>query len=188
MPFTISCKNLEEEADMNSRERVSTILNHQEADRVPLDLGGSLTTGMHVDSVYLLRQALKLDPPGTPVKVIDCFQMLGEITPDLVAALGADVLPLFKQVTDFGFRLEGWKPWTTFAGTPVLVPEGFTTEPDPDGDILLYPQGDRSVPPSGRMPKDGFYFDPITRVPPWTMPTSRWKTIWKSLFPSPTAT
>ena len=56
---------------MNSRERVSTILNHQEADRVPLDLGGSGTTGMHVDSVYLLRQALKLDPPGTPVKVVE---------------------------------------------------------------------------------------------------------------------
>src|ERR1035441_3766537 len=110
---------------MNSRERVSTILNHQEADRVPLDLGGSGTTGMHVDSVYLLRQALRLDPTGTPVKVIDPYQMLGEIAPDLVAALGADVMPLAKPVTDFGFRLEGWKPWVTFAGTPVLVPEGF---------------------------------------------------------------
>ena len=90
--------------------------------------------------------------------------MLGEIAPDLVAALDADVLPLAKPVTDFGFRLEGWKPWTTFAGTPVLVPEGFNTEPDANGDILLYPQGDRSVAPSGRMPKDGFYFDPITRL------------------------
>ena len=149
---------------LSSRERVSLILSHQEADRVPLDLGGSGTTGMHVDSVYLLRQALRLDPLGTPVKVIDPFQMLGEIAPDLVAALGADVLPLAKQMTDFGFRLEGWKPWTTFAGTPVLVPEGFNTEPDANGDILLYPQGDHSVPPSGRMPKGGFYFDPITRV------------------------
>ena len=64
---------------VSSRERVNLILNHKEADRVPLDLGGSGTTGMHVDSVYLLRQALRLDPPGTPVKVIDPFQMLGEI-------------------------------------------------------------------------------------------------------------
>ena len=150
---------------LNSRERVSLILSHKEADRVPLDLGGSGTTGMHVDSVYLLRQALRLDPPGTPVKVIDPFQMLGEIAPDLVAALDADVLPLAKPVTDFGFRLEGWKPWTTFAGTPVLVPEGFNTEPDANGDILLYPQGDRSVAPSGRMPKGGIYFDTIVRRP-----------------------
>jgi hypothetical protein len=150
---------------INSRERIGLILNHREADRVPLDLGGSGTTGMHVDSVYLLRQALGLDPPGTPVKVIDPFQMLGEIALDLVAALEADVLPLAKPVTDFGFRLKGWKPWTTFAGTPVLVPEGFNTEPDAHGDILLYPQGDRSVAASGRMPKGGIYFDTIVRQP-----------------------
>jgi hypothetical protein len=149
---------------LSSRQRVSLILDHKEADRIPLDLGGSGSTGMHVDSVYELRQALRLDPPGTPVKVIDPLQMLGEIAPDLVAELGVDVLPLAKQVTDLGFRREGWKPWTTFAGTPVLVPEGFNTEPDANGDILLYPQGDRTVAASGRMPKDGFYFDPITRL------------------------
>lgn len=150
---------------VSSRERVRFILSHKEADQVPLDLGGSGTTGMHVDSVYLLRQALRLDPVGVPVKVIDPFQMLGEIAPDLVAALGVDVLPLAKQVSDFGFRLEGWKPWTTLAGTPVLVPEGFNTQPDANGDILLYPQGDRSVPASGRMPKGGIYFDTIVRQP-----------------------
>jgi len=49
---------------MNSRERVGLILNHREADRVPLDLGGSHTTGMHVDSVYLLRQALRSNRRG----------------------------------------------------------------------------------------------------------------------------
>ena len=150
---------------VSSRERVSLILSQKEADHVPLDLGGSGTTGMHVDSVYLLRQALRLDPVGVPVKVIDPFQMLGEIAPDLIGAVGVDVLPLAKEVSDFGFRLEGWKPWTTFAGTPVLVPEGFNTQPDANGDILLYPQGDRSVPASGRMPKGGIYFDTIVRQP-----------------------
>jgi len=53
---------------MNSRERVTAALNHTQPDRVPLDLGGSSVTGMHVASVYLLRQALRLDPPGTPSK------------------------------------------------------------------------------------------------------------------------
>ena len=71
---------------MNSRERINLSLNHQEPDRVPLDLGGGPVTGMHVSSVYKLRQALGLDSPGTPVKVIEPYQMLGEIKPDLIDA------------------------------------------------------------------------------------------------------
>lgn len=76
---------------MNSRERVIAALDHREGDRVPLDLGGCGQTGMHVSTVYALRQALKLDPPGTPVKVIEPYQMLGEIKPDLWDTLGVDV-------------------------------------------------------------------------------------------------
>lgn len=152
-----------EEILMNSRERVILALNHEEPDRVPLDLGGSPTTGMHASTVYALRQALKLDPPGTPVKVIEPYQMLGEIKPDLWEALGVDVAGLSSQVTMFGFKNEKWKPWRLFDGTPVLVPEGFNTEPDADGNIPMYPQGDRNVPPCARMPKDGFYFDALDR-------------------------
>jgi hypothetical protein len=151
---------------ITSRERVNSALNHRESDRVPLDLGGSPVTGMQVDSVYKLRQALDLDAPGTAVKVVEPYQMLGEIKPDLMDALGIDVVSLAKPSTMFGFKNEGWKAWTTFAGTPVLVPEGFNTDPDKNGDILMYPEGDKSVPASGRMPKGGFYFDSVPRQLP----------------------
>lgn len=151
---------------MDSRQRIQLALSHQEPDRVPLDLGGSPVTGIHVSSVYLLRQALGLDEPGTAVKVIEPYQMLGEVKPDLMAALGVDVVGLGSPVTMFGFRNEGWKPWNTFDGTPVLVPEGFNTELEPNGDILMYPDGDTSVPPSGRMPNGGWYFDTIVRQEP----------------------
>ena len=151
---------------MTSRQRVQAALEHRQPDRVPLDLGGSVLTGMHVSSVYRLRQALGLDPPGTPVRVTDVYQMLGEIAPDLAEALGADVVPVPPFTTLFGFRREGWKAWTLFDGTPVLVPAGFNTEPEASGDILMYPQGDRSAPPSGRMPRGGYYFDEIVRQPP----------------------
>ncbi len=79
---------------MNSRQRVELSLNHQEPDRVPLDLGGSAVTGMHFVSVYKLRQALGLDAPGTPVKIVEPYQLLGEIKPDLIDALGVDVIGL----------------------------------------------------------------------------------------------
>ena len=74
--------------------RVEAALNHQQPDYVPLDLGASPVTGMQVSSVYKFRQALELDPPGTPVKVVEPYQMLGEIAPDLQEALGVDVVPL----------------------------------------------------------------------------------------------
>ena len=151
---------------MNSRQRIEAALNHQQPDRVPLDLGGSPVTGMHVSSVYKLRQALQLDPPGTPVKVVEVYQMLGEIAPDLQEALGVDVVGMGGPKSLFGFPYEDWKPWTAFDGTPVLVPGGFNTQPEPNGDILLYPENDRSAPPSGRMPKGGFFFDTIVRQQP----------------------
>ena len=151
---------------MNSRQRVAAALRHEQPDRVPLDLGASPVTGMHVSSVYLLRQALRLDPPGTPVKVTEPYQMLGKIAPDLQDALGIDVVGLGSPRTMFGFRTEGWKPWTLFDGTPVLVPAGFNTQPEPSGEILMYPEGDHSAPPSGRMPKGGYYFDTIVRQEP----------------------
>jgi len=151
---------------MNSRQRVATALNHEEPDRAPLDLGGHAVTGMHVSTVYRLRQALGLDAASAPVKVVEPFQMLGEIAPDLMAALGVDVVGLPNPTTMFGFRNEGWRPWTLHDGTPVLVPAGFNTEPEPDGSVLMYPVGDRTAPASGRMPAGGFYFDAIVRQPP----------------------
>ena len=149
---------------MNSRERIQTALNHQQPDRVPLDLGASAVTGMSVASVYILRQALHLDPPGTPVKVTEPYQMLGEIAPDLLDALGVDIVGLGGPRTMFGFPNTDWKEWS-FNGTPVLVPAGFNTDFKPDGSLLMYPEGDKTAPPSGHMPSGGYYFDTIVRQP-----------------------
>lgn len=151
---------------MNSRERVEVALSHQEPDRVPLDLGGSAVTGMHVSTVYALRQALKLEPPLTPVKVVEPFQMLGEIGPDLWEALGVDVVGFGVKSNMFGFENVDWKPWTLYDGTPVMVPGRFNTEPDSEGSITQYPQGDRHYRPCALMPRGGFYFDAIDRQQP----------------------
>ncbi len=152
----------------SSRLRVEMALAHVEADMVPLDLGGCPTTGIQASALYRLRQALGLDPPGTPVKITEPFQMLGEVGPDLVEALGIDVLGVGLAANFFGFKNEDWKPWTLFDGTPVLVPDKFSTvtSTDPQVGVLMYPEGDTSVPPSARMPAGGFYFDALKRQEP----------------------
>jgi len=151
---------------VSSRERVELALAHKQADRVPLDLGGTLVTGMHVSTVYKLRQALGLDRPGTPVKVIEPYQMLGEIAPDLMDVIGVDIVGVGLTTNAYGFRNENWKQWEAFDGIPLLVPGDFPTEREPDGDILMYPCADRTAPPCARMPKAGFYFDAIVRQEP----------------------
>jgi hypothetical protein len=73
---------------MNSRQRIEAALNHRQPDRVPLDLGASPVSGVNVSCVYKLRQSLGLDKPGTPVKVTEPYQMLGEIAPGPSAQRG----------------------------------------------------------------------------------------------------
>jgi hypothetical protein len=116
--------------------------------------------------VYKLRQALGLDQPGTPVKVVEVYQMLGEVAPDLQEALGVDAVSLHGTGTMFGFPQTEFKPWQLADGTPVLVPQGFNTQYEPNGDLLQWPANDRSVPPSGRMPAGGYFFDAIMRQGP----------------------
>ena len=81
---------------------------------------------------------------------------------DVAEALGVDVVGVEKLMTSFGFPNVNWRPWR-FHGSEVLVSEHFVTAETDGGDTLIYPQGDRNATPSGRMPKDGFYFDAIVR-------------------------
>jgi len=148
-----------------SRERLQRTLRHEATDRVPVDLGATAVTGMAVSTVTKLRQAL-LGEADYRVKVIEPYQMLGEIDPALREALGVDVVGVGAPTNMFGFRNEGWKPFTLFDGTEVLVPEGFNVTPSPSGGWYIYPGGDTSVAPSGHMPEGGFYFDSIGRQKP----------------------
>jgi len=149
---------------MTSKERVWAALNHRAPDAVPVDFGGTAVTGMHVDIVIALRDRYGLEK--RPVKVHEPYQMLGFIDEDLKRALGIDIEGVYGAETIFGFRNENWKPWRMDNGTEVLVSGYFRTTRDVNGDTLIYPKGDFSAPPSGRLPKDGFFFDTIVRQEP----------------------
>jgi hypothetical protein len=149
---------------MTSKERVLTALAHQEPDRVPVDFGASAVTGLHVKIVGALRAHYGLAPG--PVKVHEPYQMLGLVEEDLKQALGLDVDGVYPPETMFGFRNEDWQPWRLDDGTEVLMSGHFKTVKDGNGDTLVFPKGDVSVPPSGRLPKGGYFFDTIIRQPP----------------------
>lgn len=151
---------------MNSRQRLEATLSHQQPDRVCVDFGSTLVTGMHVSIVDRLRKAV-LGDGDYKVRVCDPYQMLGEIDDELRDALRIDVVGGLPRKSIFGTDEDDWKPFRLFDGTEVLVPHNFnTTVDESSGDLLIYPQGDTSVAPSGRMPKGGYFFDAIVRQEP----------------------
>lgn len=142
---------------MNSRDRVLRAINHEEPDRVPIDMGGSIVTGIMAGALVRLRQHLGLDGP---VKVYDVFQMLGEVTADLVEQFELDLLPVEPEAIFFDhLPNRDYKPWTLFDGTQVLMPGAFEVTVSPEGDWLMYEDNDPSKSVVGHMPNGGFYFD-----------------------------
>jgi len=149
---------------MTSRERVRAALSHREPDRLPVDFGGTSVTGMHASCVAALREHFGLEQ--RPVKIHEPCQMLGLVEDDLQRAMGVDVEGVFPRRTMFGFANRNWKPWRMPDGLEVLVSEDFRVAVDANGDTLIYPEGDITAAPSGRMPRDGYFFDAIMRQPP----------------------
>ena len=78
---------------MNSRQRLLTALAHQEPDRVPLDLGATQVTGIHLLAYERLRMGLGL--PIQEPTICDHIQGLALPGDDLIANLGVDVRGLF---------------------------------------------------------------------------------------------
>lgn len=146
---------------MTSKERLKATLSHRQPDRIVVDFGGSPVTGIHVLAVQRLRDYFGLE--RKPVKVIEPYQMLGEIENDLKEAMGIDTIAVSPRTNMFGIPNDDYKPFKTFWGQEVLVPGRFATALDSQGDLLIYPEGDMSAPPSAKMPKTGYFFDSIPR-------------------------
>jgi hypothetical protein len=149
---------------MNSKAIVRQSLAHRTG-RVPVDFGGTSVSGLHVSVVEALRRHYGL--PAGPVRVLEFYQMLGEITDDLRDAMGIDTVGVLPRGTMFGFPAEGpWREWRCPWGQVVLVPPGFQTRTEPNGDSYIFPAGDTSVPPSGHLPATSYFFDSIIRQEP----------------------
>ena len=150
---------------MTPRQRLQAALEHKPVDRVCVDFGAGGQTGMGAVAVYKLRQAL-LGDKDWRVKIIEPYQMLGEVDEQLRRILELDVVGIDPPTNFFGFANEGWKPFDMHDGTALLVPEKFNYTTNEKGDILMYPEGDTSVAACAVMPKTGYFFDAIARQEP----------------------
>jgi len=141
---------------MTSRERLVKALRHEEPDRVPVDLGGMVCTGIMGICYNNLKRSLGLD--GGRTRINDVGQQLAEVEKEMLQTIGADVLPV---MTNRGLKarpMEQWKRSKLPDGSPCEVPEWFNPEIMEDGTRILR---DASGKVTARMPPDGYYFDSV---------------------------
>jgi uroporphyrinogen decarboxylase len=135
---------------MTSRERVLTSLNHQQPDRVPIDLSGHRSSGIAAIAYARLRR--HLDLPNKPIRVYDQVQQLAIVDEDVLQRFRVDTIELGR-----GFAREDkwWKDWTLPDGTPCLMPAWTNLHKVGDEWIIRSPQG-RDI---ARMPEGCLYFE-----------------------------
>jgi len=117
---------------MTSRERVLTALSHQEPDRIPVDLGGTVVSSIALSTYAALRDHLGL--PKKPIRVMETVQQIAWVDEDVLDLFGVDVIPVFAN------------PGAGYS--PVFVDEGER------GDSF---QDDFGA--TLRRPRGGFYYD-----------------------------
>ncbi len=150
---------------MTSKDRFDLTVNHRQPDSLVVDFGSTSVTGIHVLAVENLRKHYGLEQ--RPIRVTDPYQMLGMVDDELAGIIGIDAIGAKGKNNSFGFyNHEPLKEFITPWGQTVLVPEGFNTTENENGDVLMHPKGDISIGPSGRMPKTGYFFDAIIRQQP----------------------
>ncbi|NPV08235.1 MAG: methyltransferase [Anaerolineae bacterium] len=139
---------------MNSRERVRRALEWQEADRPPLDLGGTRASGINAVVYARLKERMGLD---TPTKLVDSMQILAEVEPEVLERLEIDVVPLEAATARWAEQdASQGVACDLFCGQRVYFPPGTDIREERDGSwVLCRPDGE----PYARMPKDGYYFD-----------------------------
>ncbi len=93
---------------MNSRDRVLKALNHQEADHVPIDLGGTGLSTIHVTAYQNLRRHLGLS--AVEPRVAYLAEQLVLVDEDVAERLRTDVRPVLPGTAstfEYGFRDQG---------------------------------------------------------------------------------
>ena len=130
---------------MTSRERVIRAINHEPVDRVPIDLGSHMSTGISMFAYWNLRKHLGLSTDH--IWIPDMVQCLAYVDVDILERFHCDCIllePSFSGTTR-------WNPWGDYTFT---IPAQAKPEPPLDGEWIIR-KGDASM----RMPADGYFFD-----------------------------
>jgi len=145
---------------MTSKEKVQHALSHQQGD-IPIDFGTTGVTGIHCKVIEGLRRHYGL--AYKPVKVIEPYQMLGEVDEELQRIIGTDVAGITGRSNMLGTTELAYHQQVTPWGQTVFISKEIHLTPDASGNIYIYAQDDRSYPPCAVMPSGCYFINAIER-------------------------
>ncbi len=90
---------------MTPRERIQAAFRHEETDRVPIDFGGHRSSGIAAIAYAKLKQRLGIRTGD--IYVYDMVQQLAIVEPEVLDAVGADVVELGRAFLLARDGLEG---------------------------------------------------------------------------------
>ena len=141
---------------MTSRERIRAALRHQEADRVPIDLGAMRSSGIQAIAYNRLKAHLGID--GGQTMMFDIMQQLAQPEMTIVDRFHLDALPLPRATIGLNPSRPQWKPWRLPDGSPAIIPDGLEQLPRDDGGLEIRDEAGHI---RYRMPAEGLYYEPV---------------------------
>lgn len=109
---------------MTSRERIAAVLNRQEPDRAPIDVGGTDVTGLHGIAYNRLKAYAGIE--GGETRLFHVYMQLAAVEDEVRRRFSGDVVRL-------SIEARRWKPWTLSDGSACVAPEGWNPVRMEDG-------------------------------------------------------
>lgn len=117
---------------MTSRERVLAAINHQDPDKVPIDMGATPSSGISAIAYQNLVDYLGFKEN---TKVYDVVQALAQPDDSLIDYFGIDVLDIGRE---FNKEESDWYPYTMTNGATAYYPKWYKPTTLSDGSRVTY--------------------------------------------------
>lgn len=136
---------------MTSRERVLAAINHKQPDYVPLDLGGTPSSGISAIAYNNLKKHLGMT--GGQTRIFDVVQQVVQPEMEILDRFGVDVLDIGRV---FNEKDEDWHETVLADGSIGHYPNWFHPEKQPNGDYLVHDKEGTLI---AKMPVGATFFD-----------------------------
>jgi len=135
-----------------SRERILAAINHQEPDRVPIDMSATPSSG--ISAIAYGNLVKYIGRPDLQVQIYDVVQQLAQPDMSVLDQFGVDVLDIGRTFND---HPSDWSPITMANGGAAFYPKWFRPTRMEDGSYQTYDDDGKRM--LSRMPIGATFFD-----------------------------